>query len=225
MKTMSNRKLEKFVSSRSECYRVVYKQEDYKKFLERSELFLEYSVKLEPLEIDLDKKNYENKLFFVRLSRICLGIACELLVKSAYLKEGYIINISKGNIKKPLKFIDLERYNRAKSKGLISKFIFNIGNIFSKEIYSIQSYNTHSFNFLLKYFYNLFKLERKVFNFYIARGLKLAHIWRNVNVHIGHGKVITFGDDYKIIYDSIINIYKCFFEEEDLIRVKKLINY
>ncbi len=200
MEKLSNSQLKKFVSSRSKYSYVIYKTEDYKKFLEKSELFLKYSRKLEPRCIDYDKKNVTNKLFFTRLSRICLGIACELLLKSAYLKKGYIINSSKSNIKKPLKFIDLEEYN------------------------NIQSNKTHSFKFLLNNFYNLFKFERKVFNFYIARGFELAYIWRNLSVHIGHGKMRTFGNDYKIVYESILYIYKYLFEEEDLIRVKKLIN-
>lgn len=227
MEKMSNKQLKRFLSSRNKYFCRFYKEEDYKNFLKQSELFLNYSIKLAPssLEVMKRKEVLGDRLFTLQLSRICLGIACELLTKAAYLKESYIINKSQNNIKKPIKFSELYQFQNIQADSKINKIFYFIKKQLYGRKYIIQTSTTHSLKFLLHNFYQLFKLKlgKGEFNFHIARGFGLINIWRNQGVHVSVGRFEAIGDDFNVIHNSIRNVYLNIFSDEDFKRVDTIL--
>jgi hypothetical protein len=121
--------------------------------------------------------------------RLFLGIACELLLKAIYLKNGYYINLPQKNNK----FSEKPPYK-------ISK-------------YSNHQFNpkdTYKLNFLID---NLKKVIPTLDNQKTIQGLKIAKVFRNKE---GHIVTLTHDFDpnnYIKIEDSIKNIYEVAFNQ------------
>ena len=117
-------------------------------------------------------------MFKNRCSRVFLGIAIELMIKTVYLKRGYSINKhNKPNTQQLIKLREVE------------------------DLYLITK--THSLHFLIKNLNKVLPEHKYNFEQDIRKGLELARIWRNVNTHTMTGGHIQWVGDYRSICCSI----------------------
>lgn len=170
-----------------------YKQKDWKLFLAKSEYF--FSLHKDAF----DFTQHPNEAY---LNRIHLGMGFEFLLKSIFLKKGYLINKyetiiynNSGKLKTKFKneqntikrlnkynLIDSSTKNNITVKKITLKKPIKIG-VLSKKFIKREVNE-------LGYFINNLKeikpskIESKDFNYYILAGLLIAQSWRNQEMHI-----------------------------------------
>lgn len=197
---MIDAELKTYLESVERLYCKVYGKEDYKLFKKNAEkffsLFREYSSTNKTTS--LTKKGLKKFIRDELISRIFLGIGCELLVKSVYLKKGYLIN-------------------RVLNKPENKVFPYRMKVI---TIENIDSGNTEFFRKLNSNLHKLMPKRVKLhdYNRLIKKGLEIARIWRNKDTHIGGGyhrqsmEIHDIGNAvhniYFIFYRSRFNILK-----------------
>ncbi len=165
----------------------IYTSEDWKLFKRRADFYLENAAKI--LKKDISYCDNNNKLLFRNINkRLYLGIACELLVKAIYLKNGFSINKFLDNNKKfPQKFSDVndEELNK------MDCFTFNQC---IQKLNKVVAWDDSS---------------RRV----VEKGLKIAKVFRNKEVH---GIVSHHSYDpkaYSNIEEGVILMYRLEFTE------------
>lgn len=173
-------------------YAKFFKQHDWKNMKLVAELYLETSAKLRtkhvlPKNLQLLFRNIQKRLF--------LGIACEILLKSYYLKEGFCINKPK------------------RGRQLTENFPYKLAQV---NIDDFDIADTFSLN-------NLIDGLKKVHHFkchqILVKGLKIAKVFRNKE---GHVSVLWHEFDSKNYLDitrSLKIIYAEGFNEELILRI------
>lgn len=118
--------------------------------------------------------------------RLLLGVGVELLLKSIYLKQGYVIN---------------------KAKGKSPKFPFRIEHVSAT---SLCADNTYQLDLLIRHLQNILNLTEPDI---IIRGLTIAKVFRNKE---GHSVTCFHEFDpsnYKDIANSLVELYRDAFGE------------
>jgi hypothetical protein len=166
-------------------YAKVFRKTDWSFFKRIAEYYFKRAATLRKKDIDIDEvfklnmRNIQKRLF--------LGIACELLVKSCYLKHGYVIN-------KPID----------KSKGTL----INFSNI---KISELDVNDTFTLNPLINYLNHVIVLADWPT---VERGLKILKVFRNKEGHVAvmwHKYDVT---NYRDIEASVIQLYQDAFNEQ-----------
>lgn len=169
-----------------------FAQEDWWLFKRMAEYYLKEAVSLRTRDVDIEK---ELKLLARNIQkRLFIGIGCELLLKSLYLKNGFAINLVKDK------------------KRQMKNFPFPVGSVNENDFHKD---NTHTFNDLLG---NL----HKVFSFSdiskIRKGLKIAKVFRNKEGHVVLARHKFDRRNYTDIEIALANLYKEGFSED--LRIK-----
>ncbi|MDO8511421.1 MAG: hypothetical protein Q7S55_04620 [Nanoarchaeota archaeon] len=195
---MSDESLRCFVEDLKERFSKVYLQKDYPLFKKNADRFLDFFRALQSKDvIDLDK-NFDGYINDGLKSRVFLGIAVELILKAAYLKNGYLINSVK----------DKKEDNFPKG---ISK-PYKINEVPDK---NIKLKNTVSLSYLLDNLHLFFKeIDYKEYITYVKKGIEIAKIWRDKEMHVGGGYHLENGNDIIDVGRSLFNIYKIIFNED-----------
>lgn len=166
-------------------YAKVFKSNDWTGFKIVADFYLKRAAILKRSDVDIDEtfkllmRNVQKRLF--------LGIACELLIKSCYLKRKFVIN-------KP---IDRHR-------GILIQF----ANI---KVPELNKYDTFTLAQLIDQFQNLIPFSDWAT---IEKGLKILKVFRNKEGHVATMRH-TFNDsNYRDIENAIILLYREAFDEE-----------
>lgn len=174
-----------------------YSQKDWKIFKKNADKFFDFFRETFPGSIPLEKLGFRKHIAERLKSRIFLGIGVELLLKSVYLKNGYLINetqFPKGTRKpnKPYKISEVK-------ENYINK----------NQTYGIGYYlkNLHIFFEKCKHY------DSKRYITYVKKGLSIVKIWRDKDTHIGGGYHMQRGSDLIDIQNSLGNIYGNEFNE------------
>ena len=162
-------------------YARILQQKDWLQFSQIAEYYLKEAARLKTKHIEVRN----NKLLLRNsIKRLYLGIGCELLIKSFYLKKGYCINRFKkeftGEMSPTHKLSDL-----------------NGSDINDKDTFTLSD--------LIN---NLNKI--KVFDFHvdIERGFKIAMVFRNKEAHVTHPTHEFNEQNYRDIENAVKNFYK-----------------
>lgn len=166
-------------------YAKVFKKNDWEFFKIVAEYYFKKAATLKKADIDSDEvfklaiRNIQKRLF--------LGIACELVVKSCYLKQGYVINkpITKGpNL--PIKFKDIKISELdAKDTYTLSPLIQNINKIIDFSNWAV-----------------------------IQKGLNILKVFRNKEGHVAVMWHKYDPGNYRDIEASVIAFYLDVFGEQ-----------
>lgn len=155
-------------------------------------------------------------------ARLLLGIGCELILKAAYIKNGYIINKPKNldssvpdvfkDKKIPFKFEDITKellvYNNFDID--INKYVE-----LKKSLTQYLSNDIFDFNFLIEHLpLLLHDIITKEELSDVMAGLHIARFWRNVYSHTVCDPADFFTDENIKVYIALQCIYKQVFDEE-----------
>ncbi len=161
-----------------------YTKKEFKLFLDKSQYFL--NLYKNPFNL----KNMRNKDY---LNRVYLGLGFEFLLKSIFLKKGYVINkVFKKGLSHPVKS------GRVKKKDLDAP------------------------TYELGYFIDLLpkikpsKIDLRDFNYYIIYGLLIAQNWRNQDIHTPTGYFSIDGVHTYCIKTAYYNLYKIFLKKFEI---------
>ncbi len=176
----------------------IYTCEDWKLFKRGADFYFENAAKVLKKDISYCDDSY--KLLFRNINkRLYLGIACELLVKAIYLKNGFSINKFLENNKEfPQKFSGVS------DEELNEKDCFTFNQCIQK-LNKVVAWDVSS---------------REI----VEKGLKIAKIFRNKEVH---GIVFNHSykpESYRIIEESVILSYELEFSENLDFRVSFELN-
>ncbi len=166
-------------------------QNDWSTFKYAADYYLDNAAIL--LKEDIRHKDKNFKLLFRNIQkRLYIGIACELLLKAIYLKNGYVIN---------------KRKDPKKTQGKYP-FLFSEINTddFSKN-------DTLTFNHLLQKLSEVIPVEKEIKN-KISKGLKIAKVFRNKEGHIVSLSHKYVPQNYRDIEQSLKLLYKLVFNEQ-----------
>jgi len=187
--------IEQDVKSRFSAW---FSQEDWKRFKAVSELYYQRAVYLViddinfPFSISTSSK--DSRLLARNIQkRLDIGIATELLIKSYYLKNGYMINLVKEKNKNMKHFPFLQTEDKEK---------FQINNTFTLNDLIENLHKTKKFK------------EIKV----IKNGFRVAKVFRNKEGHVVTKSHLYESTDYDKIENALIAFYKEAFSEELSIR-------
>ncbi len=193
---MNDAKLKKFIEDYEKLYSRIYRESDNELFKKNAEKFFELYKEFGGKRINLImEKGLKQFLKDELLSRIFLGIGCELIVKSIYLKNGYVINeVDKSRLTKNIHFPFLIKdIPKSCIKG--------------ERTYDFKKLNNNLYNLRPK------NVTSEDFNKHIIKPLEIARIWRNKETHIGGGYHRESGEISEIKY-ALMNIYNLFFKEK-----------
>lgn len=144
------------------------------------------------------------------LSRAYLGFGFEFLLKGIFLKEGYAINKLESNyfkknknIQKPLEPIRISQLNKKNMSEQIHEFGYFI-DILPK---------------ILPKKYREFR-DKRYRDYYLITGLKIAQIWRNLDIHGISGNKMIDGEMEQLLNYSHSSLYKIFLKERVKPKVK-----
>ncbi len=169
-----------------EQYAKFFEQDDWIKLKLVAELYLETAAKLQTKH--LLTKNL--KLLYRNIQkRLFLGISCELLLKSYFLRKGYCINKPKYRRqiqgKFPFKIADIDRNDfEVADTFTLSKLIDGLK--------TVNHFNNHQT---------------------ILKGLKIAKVFRNKEGHVAEFWHEFDHQNYKDIAESLRMLYKEGFNE------------
>ena len=168
-----------------EQYSKIFEEKDWRHFKKIAEYYFETAATLRKKDIPSSNKNMK-LLIRNTQKRLFLGVGCELLVKSCYLKSGYFIN----------------KLKKTRSNNLIQ---FN-----DREVSEFNEDNTMQLDFLIKNLNQIIIFKNWQI---IETGLKILKVYRNKEVHIT-SKIHAFNEqDYRGIEKSIEQLYKEAFNE------------
>jgi hypothetical protein len=175
-------------------YAKFFEESDWNTFKGAAEYYLENAVRLltsdikyEAESLKLLRRNVQKRLF--------IGIACELLLKSLYLKNGYCINKPKRDRKIS------RRYPYRFSK--IKRNDFDIT-------------NTFTFNNLMERVYNIFDFGPDKST--VDKAFRIAKVFRNKEGHIAVLRHHYQAQNYSDIEAGLTAFYKAVFSED--LRIK-----
>lgn len=165
----------------------IYTSEDWVLFKRRADFYFENAAKI--LKKDISYCDNNDKLLFRNINkRLYLGIACELLVKAVYLKNGFSINKFLDNNKKfPQKFSDVN--DEELNKTNCFTFDWCIQNLNKVVAWDVSSRGV------------------------VEKGLKIAKVFRNKEVHGIVSNHSYNPESYRIIEESVILVYELVFSE------------
>ena len=166
-------------------YNKVFKKKDWESFKLIADFYLKKSATLKRKDLDIDDafkllaRNIQKRLF--------LGIACELLVKACYLKNGYIINTPNDRTRgQLLKFSDIK-------------------------VSELNEDNTFTLNPLLDSLKNVIAFtDWKT----VENGLKILKVFRNKEGHVVTLWHKYSSKNYRDIESSITSLYMEAFNEQ-----------
>lgn len=192
MKKISKSEQAKFRGQLEHLFSKKFDQDGWEKLKLRGEKFIRHAFIDKPNEINFDEDAPED-FFRLQKFRLMLGLGCELILKSLYLKEGYAINLPKPNtIHFPVKLEDIgsEDLEGGRTAGG-RKLVDNIDKLFG--------------------------------GFYedIWKGFEIARQWRNKDIHKGGVYHREGGDDKGKIMTALRNTYDRFFDVKDLKSILK----
>lgn len=166
-------------------YAKVFKSNDWNGFKLVADFYLKRAAILKKSDVDIDEtfqllmRNVQKRLF--------LGIACELLLKSSYLKCKFVIN-------KPID----------RNRGVLIPFV-NI------RVPELNKYDTFTLSQLIDQFKNVLTFSDWAT---IEKGLKILKVFRNKEGHVA-AMWHTFNDsNYRDIEKAVILIYREVFDED-----------
>lgn len=164
-------------------YKKYFVQKDWYKFKNMAEYYLETAVHLKKKDIN---PSYSLKLLIRNVQkRLFIGIGCELLLKSFYLKNGYCIN----------RVIDRRRHMR--------NFPFLLKGI---DWTKFKEDDTHTMNDLIDHIHRIKTFTHKK---EIIKGFKIAKVFRNKEGHI----IVWWHKFVDSNYTDIETALKYFYEE------------
>ena len=167
-------------------YARILKKSDWVNFKEMAEYYLKTAARLKKKDV-ISKKN--KLLFRNSQKRLFIGVGCELLLKSFYLKKGYCINKLKQ--KSGVKNIPTHELATLNLKDINPNDTFTIGTLID----------------------NLNKISK--FSDYekVKRGFQIAMTFRNKEGHITF-PIHEFNEsNYKDISEAIVHFYRDCFQE------------
>ncbi|MDD4878431.1 MAG: hypothetical protein PHO02_05350 [Candidatus Nanoarchaeia archaeon] len=141
--------------------------------------------------------------------RLFLGVAVELIVKAAFLKQGYIINSYK-NLK------------QSWYSGLVNLFVSKNKPLkFEEVVHSrLITQHTQDISYFIDHINFIFpNLTKKECNTYIRKGLEIARIWRNKEIHLASGSHSELIGEDEDIKTAIHYIYQEIFDDEKTINL------
>lgn len=170
-------------------YAKFFEKDDWHIFKAAAEHYLENAarittknIKYEEESLKLLRRNIQKRLY--------IGLACELLLKSLYLKNGYCINKPKRKMK------------------INEQYPYHLSQI-NKEDFDIT--DTFTFNKLMDGVYKIinFGLDKSV----VDKGFRIAKVFRNKEGHVA----VLWHDyepqNYRDIEAGLIGFYKAVFSE------------
>ncbi|MEK6983880.1 MAG: hypothetical protein AABX33_04870 [Nanoarchaeota archaeon] len=155
-----------------------YTKKDFKLFLTKSQYF--FSIYKNPFDL----KNIKNKDY---LNRVYLGLGFEFLLKSIFLKKGYVINkVMKKGLSHPVKS------GRIKKKDLEAK--------------------TYEFGYFIDLLPKIkpSRIDIREFNYYVVYGLIITQNWRNQDIHTPTGYFSLDNVQSHCIKSTYYMLYKIF---------------
>jgi hypothetical protein len=170
-------------------YAKFFLEEDWSIFKSTAEFYLENASKVLTKDINFSEE-YLKLLRRNVQKRLYIGIACELLLKAFYLKNGYCINKPK------------------KHTASHSTFPYEMENIDQGDF---KDDDTITFNKLMEKLYTIkdFGKDKQI----IDKGLRIAKVFRNKEGHV----VVLWHEydpqNYRDIENSLIAFYKIAFSE------------
>ena len=185
--------IEQDVKSRFSAW---FSEEDWKRFKAVSELYYQRAVYLMKDDINffISTSNKDSRLLARNIQkRLDIGIATELLIKSYYLKDGYMINLVKEKNKNMRNFPFLQTEDKEK----------------------FQINNTFTLNDLIE---NLGKTKEFKEIDIIKEGFRIAKVFRNKEGHVVTKNHLYESTDYDKIENALVAFYKEAFLEELSIR-------
>lgn len=158
-----------------------YTKKDFKLFLNKSQYF--FSLYKNPFNL----KNMKNKDY---LNRVYLGLGFEFLLKSIFLKKGYIINkINKSGLAHPVR-LGVVRKNDLDAK------TYELG-YFIDLLPKIKPNN----------------IDLRDYNYNVIYGLLIAQNWRNQDIHTPTGYFSLDNIQSHSINTAYYSLYKLFLKK------------
>jgi hypothetical protein len=156
-------------------------------YLENAARVIKSDIMYEVEALKLLRRNVQKRLY--------IGIACELLLKSLYLKNGYCINKPKRN------------------REIIEKYPYRFSEI-NKDDFDVT--DTFAFNKLMDGFYEVIDLgsEKET----VDKAFRIAKVFRNKEGHVAVLWHEYNPENYRDIEAGIIGLYKAAFGEDLKIR-------
>lgn len=193
-----------------EFFRIKYSPEHWQMLKFKGEFFIKLYANLQEIPEEGIKVSevidFKHKLWSARM---ILGVGCELIVKSAFLKNGFIINklISRKNLPKGISKNGLYKFEEFKK--------------IKKGAFPHMKTETIS-NFILINNLSLLIKERIEDNSFF--GFQISRLWRNTYAHGSNYPYDIFGNENELVFSALNNLYKLVFNEEcNLLKDKKLI--
>ena len=170
-------------------YSKFFEKYDWNIFKTTAEHYLENAAKVTTKDIKFEKESLKLLRRNV-LKRLYIGLACELLLKSLYLKCGYCIN-------KPKKKIKIEE-----------KYPYKLSKA-NKTDYDIT--DTFTFNQLLESIDKVldFGTSKSV----VIKGFKIAKVFRNKEGHVAVLNHVYNPQNYRDIEACLVEFYKIVYKE------------
>jgi len=168
-------------------YSRVLTKNDWQHLQSVAEYYLLVSAKLKKKNIRIK----QNQLLLRNAQkRLFLGIGCELLLKSFYLKNGYCVN---------------------KVKNSIDKYQVPVHKLSNLNQADINEKDTFTFNSLID---SLQKLKKLSSHKKIKEGFQIAMTFRNKEGHISFPSHEFDSEDYKSVSDAVEHFYSEAFNEK-----------
>jgi hypothetical protein len=214
---MKDEELRDEISFYEEFFKIKYSPENWWILKFNGEHFIKLYANLQEIPEEgikiMEVFEFKHRLWSARM---ILGIGCELIIKSAYLKKGFIIN----------KF--LQKKNLPKNI-LRNEFIYRFTNFKSIKggAFPYLDYKVHSIRKLIENLSLLFdqKMDESFINENILLGFQISRIWRNSYAHGPRSPHDIFGNENELIFSALDNLYEQVFNERfDLLKDKKLIS-
>jgi len=178
--------IEKIIKSQ---YAKLFHKNDWRVFKSAAEYYLETAAKLTTKDIKYEaqarkvlRRNIQKRLY--------IGIACELLLKSLYLKHGYCINKPKKGSKNATKYP--YRFSQIK-------------------VADFDTTDTLTFNTLMDGLYKILDFESD--KSAVDKGFRIAKVFRNKEGHVVVPKHVYDPVNYRDIETGVSCFYNRVFSE------------
>ena len=168
---------------------------EWQQFKAVAEYYFETAAKLKKQDINSAKKM--KLLLRNSQKRLFLGIGCELLLKSIYLKNGYCINKIRNNDSIPN--LPINKYRNLRPE-------------------HVDANNTFTLGTLIDQLTNILNLSREKSQL-IDRGLRIGMVFRNKEGHVSFPVHRYEPQNYRDVENSIASLYDCVYGEELVFRV------
>lgn len=162
----------------------IFVQRDWVVFKKLAEYYLKQAARIKKADIDVTETN---SLWIRNVQkRLFIGIACELLLKAAYLKCGLIIN-------------------KPKDRKVFSNVNYKLGVIPEKDLKIDDSY---TFNQLLDNYSKTLKISNTDI---FEKGFRIAKVFRNKEGHVAIQRHKYKKENYLDIERALVVLYKDIF--------------